>query len=49
MEKKGIRHTDEEIMKWYNREQVMDREEIQPLIICEDQQDDLSGDDHFSD
>lgn len=34
--KNSIRHTEEEIMKWYNREQVMDREEIQPLIICVD-------------
>jgi len=45
----GIHHTNEEIMKWYNREQVMDREEIQLLIICVDQQDDSSSEDNFSD
>jgi transposase len=33
MWKNSIRHTEDEIVKWYEREKVMDRQEVLPLII----------------
>ncbi|KAL1488644.1 hypothetical protein ABEB36_014444 [Hypothenemus hampei] len=40
--KKCIDHTDLEIMKWYNREQIMDTADTTPLIINFDDNDDES-------
>ncbi|KAL1493552.1 hypothetical protein ABEB36_009256 [Hypothenemus hampei] len=40
--KKCIDHTDLEIMKWYNREQIMDTADTTPLIINFDNDDDKS-------
>lgn len=31
--KNSIRHTESEILKWYEREHVLDRLNIQPIII----------------
>lgn len=33
MWKNSIKHTESEIMQWYEREHVMDRREVLPLII----------------
>lgn len=33
MWKNSVRHTEEEIRKWYEREHVLDRLNVQPIII----------------
>lgn len=47
MWKNSIRHTEDIINDWYNREQVMDRDEVLPLIINVDG--DSSDSSDFSD
>lgn len=43
----SIRHTEEEIGKWYERERIFDRQEINPLIINVDSDDSADTDDEF--
>lgn len=35
----SIRHTEKEILKWYDREHIMDRIEIDPIIISPNRDD----------
>lgn len=42
--KNCIRHTEDEISKWYERENLFDREEILPIIITDDGDDDSDSD-----